>query len=273
MDPVSVGLLVALAGGAGGEVGRQAWTGLSALVRRPFRRGEDTAAAARVGSGEAELVALAQAPADPARAQALSTALAVRAVLDTEFHAGLRQWHEQAKLVRTGDGHVHNSVGGGTFYAPVAQGRDFSVHLPPEITPALSGLPAASPTFTGRDEHLGQLLEGLAPDGEQQRAVLVTAVAGLAGVGKTELAVRTATLALKEPGWFRTQADSDQRDTARTRLHDHYCNAARAAETHLKTLPGTASPRFPDRAAGPGDYAQRALAVARPSKSVFRPPT
>lgn len=40
MEPVSVGLLAALAGGAGGELGRQVWAALSALVRRPFRRDE-----------------------------------------------------------------------------------------------------------------------------------------------------------------------------------------------------------------------------------------
>ncbi|MDX6758755.1 hypothetical protein SIN09_04685 [Streptomyces sp. F8] len=43
MDPVSVGLLVALAGGVAGEVGRQAWAGLGALVRRPFGRGGEQA--------------------------------------------------------------------------------------------------------------------------------------------------------------------------------------------------------------------------------------
>ncbi|MCX5559559.1 hypothetical protein OG219_26650 [Streptomyces sp. NBC_00038] len=126
MDPVSVGLLVALAGGAGGEVGRQAWTGLTALVRRPLRRGEDGRGSSVFSSGEAELVRLGQAPGDASRAQALSTALAVRAAMDEDFHALLRQWYEGAKLVRTGDGGTHNTVTGGTFSGPVLQGRDFS---------------------------------------------------------------------------------------------------------------------------------------------------
>ncbi|MEY9997484.1 hypothetical protein ABIE67_009603 [Streptomyces sp. V4I8] len=125
MDPISVGLLAALAGGAGGELGRQVWAGLSALVRRPFRRGQDTEVPAG-GSGEAELVELEGAPDDPARAQALSAALAVRAGLDADFRTGLQQWHEQAKLVRTGDGEVHNSISGGTQNGPVLLGRDFS---------------------------------------------------------------------------------------------------------------------------------------------------
>ncbi|BBC36170.1 hypothetical protein SGFS_074640 [Streptomyces graminofaciens] len=148
MDPVSVGLLVALAGGAGGEVGRQSWVGLGELVRRPFRRGEDAAHARGISSGEVELAALGQAPADAARAQALSTALAVRAALDAEFHAGLQQWHEQAKLVRTGDGEVHNTISGGTQYGPVVQGRDFSGLSfitnppPPPATPEGGASPA-----------------------------------------------------------------------------------------------------------------------------------
>ena len=139
MDPVSVTLLLALAGGAGGEVGRQAWAGLSALVRRPFRHGhDDSPDTPAVGSGEAELARLEEAPADPARAQALSTALAARAALDADFRNDLQQWHEQAKPVRTGDGDVHNTISGGAFHGPVVQGRDFSgisFTTPPPATP------------------------------------------------------------------------------------------------------------------------------------------
>ncbi|MFJ6784734.1 hypothetical protein [Streptomyces yangpuensis] len=102
-------------------------------------------------------------------------------------------------------GPVHNTITGGAFHL-VIQGRDFqnvTLQLPPQVTPALSGLPGASRTFTGRDEHLDRMLEGLAPDGTgRQRAELVTVVAGLAGIGKTELVVQTAVRALKNPGWF-----------------------------------------------------------------------
>ncbi|MEV7197344.1 tetratricopeptide repeat protein [Streptomyces sp. NPDC093510] len=45
----------------------------------------------------------------------------------------------------------------------------------------------------------------------------------------------------------RTHADTDQRDTAYTRLLDHYQSTTEAAATHLQTLPGTTSPQFPDR--------------------------
>ncbi|MGC0328401.1 hypothetical protein RKD23_001391 [Streptomyces sp. SAI-170] len=123
MEPISVALLAALAGGAGGEVGREAWAGLSALVRRRFRRPDGNEDASAVSSGEAELARLADAPDDTTRAHALSTALAVRAALDAEFHAGLRQWRESAERLDTGT--VHNSISGGTFSAPVIQGRDF----------------------------------------------------------------------------------------------------------------------------------------------------
>ncbi|MFD0271363.1 tetratricopeptide repeat protein [Streptomyces sp. NPDC127106] len=100
-------------------------------------------------------------------------------------------------------GSVSSTISGGVFFHAVIQGRDITVQLPPEVTPALSGLPAPSPTFTGRDTDVDELFQGLAPDGgERQRAVLVAAVAGLAGVGKTELVVQTAARALKEPGWF-----------------------------------------------------------------------
>ncbi|KUO11280.1 hypothetical protein [Streptomyces sp. DSM 15324] len=126
MDPVSLGLLAALAGGAGGELGREAWAGLTALVRRPFRRGEDTDAVPAVSSGEAELTRLAQDPADQSSAQALSTALAVRAAVDSDFHTALVDWLRQAQAVRGDEGAVTNTISGGTQYGPVLQGRDFT---------------------------------------------------------------------------------------------------------------------------------------------------
>ncbi|CAL2072678.1 conserved protein of unknown function [Streptomyces murinus] len=133
MDPVSMGLLTALAGGAGGELGRQAWTGLGELVRRPFRRGgavgpEGSApeGSAPEGSGEAELARLARDPGDAAAARALSVVLRRRAAADAEFEERLRRWDEAARRVSLTGGDVHNSISGGTFSAPVIQGRDFT---------------------------------------------------------------------------------------------------------------------------------------------------
>ncbi|MEU5495830.1 hypothetical protein [Streptomyces griseofuscus] len=138
MDPVSMGLLTALAGGAGGELGRQAWTGLGELVRRPFRRGgavvpegsapEGSAPEGSVseGSGETELARLARDPGDAAAARALSAVLHRRAAADAEFEERLRRWDEAARRISLTGGDVHNSISGGTFSAPVIQGRDFT---------------------------------------------------------------------------------------------------------------------------------------------------
>ncbi|MFF3402169.1 hypothetical protein ACFYW6_27100 [Streptomyces sp. NPDC002659] len=129
MEPISVALLVALATGTGGEVGRQAWAWLSSLVRRPSQLGQGTPDTAPVSSGEAELTRLEEAQADPAReqaAQALSTALATRAAVDPDFAADLQRWHEHVGLVRTGDGDVHIEISGGTFYGPNISARDVS---------------------------------------------------------------------------------------------------------------------------------------------------
>ncbi|MFY4720899.1 hypothetical protein [Streptomyces sp. LaBMicrA B280] len=128
-----MGLLTALAGGAGGELGRQAWTGLGELVRRPFRRGGAVVPAgsapegsAPEGSGEAELARLARDPGDAAAARALSLVLHRRALADPEFGELLRRWDEAARRVSGTGGDVHNSISGGTFSAPVIQGRDFT---------------------------------------------------------------------------------------------------------------------------------------------------
>ena len=77
MDPVTIGtVLAAIVGGAGGALGTQLWSGVSALVRRPFRRGHAVGEATAVlPSGSAELVALEQAPGDEQRAVALAEVL------------------------------------------------------------------------------------------------------------------------------------------------------------------------------------------------------
>lgn len=121
MDPITAAALAALAGSMGTEAGRNAWLGLTALVQRPFRRG---AAVPSTSSGELEVAALESEPADPVRAQALATALGVRAALDSEFRTHLDEWWRQAQAMRGGD--VHNSISGGTQSGPVVQGRDFS---------------------------------------------------------------------------------------------------------------------------------------------------
>ncbi|WP_181804108.1 ATP-binding protein [Streptomyces shenzhenensis] len=95
---------------------------------------------------------------------------------------------------------MHNEISGGVFFHEVIQGQVVNVRLPREIVPALSGLPPASPAFTGRETEVTELLGELAP-ASQQRG-LVTVVGGLAGIGKTELVVQTAMRALRADGWF-----------------------------------------------------------------------
>ncbi|MFC4147554.1 tetratricopeptide repeat protein [Micromonospora mangrovi] len=91
---------------------------------------------------------------------------------------------------------VVNTIENGIFFGYVVQGRDVTVVLPPTVEPALQGLPGADSAFTGRDDDVDELLRSLAPGGNGSAAV-----AGLAGVGKTELAVQTAHRAVAA-GWF-----------------------------------------------------------------------
>ncbi|MBC2876708.1 MULTISPECIES: hypothetical protein [Streptomyces] len=131
MDPITASALAALAGGAGGEAGRQVSQSLASLVRRPFRRGDDDpqepGTTLRVSTAEPELTALQHSPADPARAQALVTALGVRAALDAQFRSELDEWWQRAQPVVTGGGNVYNNINNSsTFHAPVVQGRDSS---------------------------------------------------------------------------------------------------------------------------------------------------
>jgi tetratricopeptide (TPR) repeat protein len=67
------------------------------------------------------------------------------------------------------------------------------------VTP--SQLPPVTAAFTGRDGELALLVELLDPD-QTAGPIVVSAVAGLAGVGKTTLAVAAGHAALRH-GWFR----------------------------------------------------------------------
>ncbi len=127
MDPVTMGaVLAAIAGGAGGALGSQAWNGICALIRRHFRHGvanEDTGAV--LLSSEAALAALEQHPGDVGSATELAGALITRAGTDSEFRHELAAWWEHARQVQLGD-HVSNAISGGIQYGPVLQGRDFT---------------------------------------------------------------------------------------------------------------------------------------------------
>ncbi|MBB5930989.1 SAV_2336 N-terminal domain-related protein [Streptomyces echinatus] len=76
---------------------------------------------------------------------------------------------------------------------------DVRVGESPRNAPA--SLPPAPPGFTGREDAMATLRSALAPTGQHGEAVVVTAVAGMGGVGKTALAVQAAHAARAE-GWY-----------------------------------------------------------------------
>jgi len=148
VDPVTLSaVLLAIVSGVAGEAGGRLWAGISALVRRPFRRGAGTggraapdnalsvsgspgaaevAAAAPAVGGAAELAALERSPDDRDLALVLARVLLARADADAEFGRALGHWWEQAADVRTGEGNVTNTISGGAQHGPVLQGRDFT---------------------------------------------------------------------------------------------------------------------------------------------------
>jgi hypothetical protein len=67
---------------------------------------------------------------------------------------------------------------------------------------AVASLPAGPARLVGRDDEVALLLDLLAPHGVDPRPVVVSAVAGLPGVGKTALALDVAHRAAVECGWF-----------------------------------------------------------------------
>jgi tetratricopeptide (TPR) repeat protein len=83
-----------------------------------------------------------------------------------------------------------NTIGGGTFYGPVLQGRDikatFMLPAVSDLKPAF--LPRDIPVFVGRAPELRKLRENAKTGG----TIMVTAIDGAAGVGKTALAVHAA---------------------------------------------------------------------------------
>ncbi|MGW8886631.1 hypothetical protein [Streptomyces sp. NPDC055749] len=139
MDPISLGVLAALAGGAGGEIGRQAWVGLTGLVRRRRDPAPDTAPP-EPDTTETALAALEDRPTDPARADELAQALRAQVAADEAFARAVRVWEAMFQASLTADpeaaeeleavvraidpeavapGAVHNDFRGAKFEGPV----------------------------------------------------------------------------------------------------------------------------------------------------------
>jgi hypothetical protein len=96
---------------------------------------------------------------------------------------------------------IRNKITGGIFLSAVIQGRDLHLSLPPEVTPARTGLPAPTPAFCGRAGELSALVAALSPPPAGEHREGVVTVRGMAGAGKTELALQAAHIALAN-GWF-----------------------------------------------------------------------
>jgi tetratricopeptide (TPR) repeat protein len=104
-----------------------------------------------------------------------------------------------------GGGETRSSIGGGTQHGPVLQGRDFInptfvTNQAASAPVARAQLPAPVTGFTGRHGELAEFA-GLLDPARDTGAVVVSAVAGLAGVGKTALAIQ-AGHAARAAGWF-----------------------------------------------------------------------
>ena len=94
-----------------------------------------------------------------------------------------------------------NTISGGNQYGPVMQGRDFAVTIQSAVAApvALAQLPPQAAGFSGRNDELAQIIELLDP--AANGGAVVVSAAGLAGVGKTALAIAAGHEALKR-GWF-----------------------------------------------------------------------
>ena len=97
---------------------------------------------------------------------------------------------------------THNVVSGGIQFGPVLQGRHIQAtfHLPAPTPVALAQLPPSVTGFTDRDDELA-VLAGILDPAVSAESAVVSAVAGLAGVGKTALAVLAGHAAVR-CGWF-----------------------------------------------------------------------
>ncbi|MFJ9375650.1 tetratricopeptide repeat protein [Streptomyces sp. NPDC101455] len=94
----------------------------------------------------------------------------------------------------------HQDFRGGEFNGSFTAKAEYHQHGPAPT--ALDALPPRAAGFTGRGDQLAHLLSAFDPDGgEAPGAVLVAAVSGLGGIGKTALAVEAAHEAC-DKGWF-----------------------------------------------------------------------
>jgi tetratricopeptide (TPR) repeat protein len=147
-------------------------------------------------------------------------------------------------------GEARSTIGGGIQQGPVLQGRDFGnvtfVTSQAASAPvARAQLPAPVAGFAGRQSELAELA-GLLDPARGTGAVVVSAVAGLAGVGKTALAIQ-AGHAARDAGWYPGGVlfiDLHGYDHARVQPHQALDSMLRALGVPAEHIP----PRAEDRA-------------------------
>ncbi|WP_369233186.1 tetratricopeptide repeat protein [Streptomyces sp. R21] len=136
----------------------------------------------------------------------------------------------------------HLDFRGGKFTGPFTAKAEYHEHGPAPT--ALDALPMRVGGFTGRDDELRMLLDALDPSAYgAPEAVVVTAVSGLGGIGKTALAVEAAHQACAR-GWFPGGVlfiDLHGYD-----YNEESVSAEQALEALLRAL-GTASQHIPTR--------------------------
>ena len=160
-------------------------------------------------------------------------------------------------------GETHSTISGGIQQGPVLQGRDFNnltlVTSQAAAAPvARAQLPAPVAGFTGRRGELAELA-GLLDTASGTGAVVVSAVAGLAGVGKTALAIQ-AGHAARDAGWFPGGVlfiDLHGYDDAPVQPHQALDSLLRALGVPAEHIP----PRAEDRA---GLYRSALAQVSEP---------
>ncbi|GAA3977758.1 tetratricopeptide repeat protein [Streptomyces plumbiresistens] len=187
-------LLAALIDGAGGDGGRRAveklaqavGLGAGASAREIVEAATDPARREAVrewGQAVADLLA-----ADPRGAGAVARAM------ERYAPGSGASWYD-------GD---HTDFRGGVFLREVVGVQVVIQQGGAAVPEAMAGLPPRPGGFSGREDETAALLRALDPAGvgsAESPAVLVAAVSGLGGIGKTALAVETAHLAC-ERGWF-----------------------------------------------------------------------
>ena len=104
----------------------------------------------------------------------------------------------------SGYGGDHLDFRGGEFKGPFTAKAEYREHAP--APSALDALPARAVGFTGREPELRELLDAFDPSAASgpctaPEAVVVAAVSGLGGIGKTALAVEAGHEA-RGKGWF-----------------------------------------------------------------------